>query len=180
MWKIKGCWGVVGVVLEDVLVAWSVGPVPTKHLISLIKSKPWHDAFWTVGTQATCQVCTHLLSPTHIQTLPFTTTTWGIKERKQILGKFSRRYALWSSKNKAGNCIWSTAEAHCQRCICCHWPLVLLFVLLVWKAHSASLRQSIPSAKVSHLWQLLERKPVFWSTTVHMNQTYVCGRTART
>ena len=37
MWKIKGCRGGVGVVLEDVLVAWSVGPVPTKHLISLIK-----------------------------------------------------------------------------------------------------------------------------------------------
>lgn len=36
MWKIKGCRGGVGVVLEDV-VAWSVGPVPTKHLISLIK-----------------------------------------------------------------------------------------------------------------------------------------------
>lgn len=37
MWKIKGCRGGVGVVLEDV-VAWSVGPVPTKHLISLIKT----------------------------------------------------------------------------------------------------------------------------------------------
>lgn len=37
MWKIKGCRGGVGVELEDVLVAWSVGPVPTKHLISLIK-----------------------------------------------------------------------------------------------------------------------------------------------
>lgn len=37
MWKIKGCRGGVGVALEDVLVAWSVGPVPTKHLISLIK-----------------------------------------------------------------------------------------------------------------------------------------------
>lgn len=37
MRKIKGCRGVVGVVFEDVLVAWSAGPVPTKHLISLIK-----------------------------------------------------------------------------------------------------------------------------------------------
>lgn len=35
--KDKGMQRGVGVVLEDVLVAWSVGPVPTKHLISLIK-----------------------------------------------------------------------------------------------------------------------------------------------
>ena len=27
-----------GVGLEDVLMAWSVGPIPIKHLISLIKS----------------------------------------------------------------------------------------------------------------------------------------------
>lgn len=37
MWKITGCGGRVGAVFEYVLVAWSVGPVLTKHLISLIK-----------------------------------------------------------------------------------------------------------------------------------------------
>ena len=36
-WKIKGCRGGVGVVLEDVIMAWTMGPVPTKPLISLIK-----------------------------------------------------------------------------------------------------------------------------------------------
>lgn len=45
LWKIKGCRGGVGVELEDVLVAWSVGPVPTKHLISLIKrTLAWYVA----------------------------------------------------------------------------------------------------------------------------------------
>lgn len=37
MRKITGCGGRVGAVFGYVLVAWSVGPVLTKHLISLIK-----------------------------------------------------------------------------------------------------------------------------------------------
>lgn len=124
MWKIKGCRGGVGVVLEDVLVAWSVGPVPTKHLISLIK----RTLAWCVvnsgGTQATCQVCTHLpLSHTHPDAAISHRNMRNKGEKSKFWANSQEALLLWSSENKAGNCIWSTAEAHCLRCICCHWPL---------------------------------------------------------
>ena len=158
LWKIKGCRGGVGVVLEDVLVAWSVGPVPTKHLISLIK----RTLAWYVVNSGDSGHAPSLHSPplshTHPDTAISHNNTRDKREKSEFLGKFSRRSALWSSKNKAGNCIWSAAEARGQRCICCHWSPALLFVLVVWKEHSECRGRSLLSAKVSHLWQLLERK----------------------
>lgn len=38
----------------------------------------------TVGSQAACQVCTHLPSPTHIQTSPLATATQGIKSESKF------------------------------------------------------------------------------------------------
>lgn len=66
MWKIKGCRGGVGVALEDVLVAWSVGPVPTKHLISLIK----RTLAWYVVNSGDSGHVPSLHSPPHSHTHP--------------------------------------------------------------------------------------------------------------
>lgn len=131
MWMIKGYRARVGGMYEDVLVVQSVGPVATKHLISLIK-RPLAGSSRNSGTQATCQDCTHLPSLAHRQTRPLARTTQATEEKKvlkEILGKFSRHSDLWSSKNKAANCIWSGAETQSHKCICCAWLLDLLFVL---------------------------------------------------
>lgn len=90
---------------EDVLVAWSVGPVPTKHLISLIKKNLGmiHSEQWGLGSRAKSALTSPL---PHTYRLPLATAPCGIKEKKvlkQILGKFSRHSDLRSSKNKAGN-----------------------------------------------------------------------------
>lgn len=45
---IKGYRARVGGMYEDLLVVQSVGPVATKHLISLIK-RPWQDPLRTLG-----------------------------------------------------------------------------------------------------------------------------------
>lgn len=106
---------------ENVLMVESMGPVATKHLISLIK-RPLAGSSQNSGTQATCQVCTHLPSLASRQTRPLARATQATEEKKvlrQILGKFSRYAALWSSKNKAANCIWSAAETQSHKCICC-------------------------------------------------------------
>lgn len=58
---IKGYTARVGGMYVDVLVAQSVGPVATKHLISLIK-RPLAGSSQNSGTQSTCQDCTHLPS----------------------------------------------------------------------------------------------------------------------
>lgn len=58
---LKGYRARVGGMYEDVLVVQSVGPVATKHLISLIK-RPLAGSSKNSGTQATCQDCTHLPS----------------------------------------------------------------------------------------------------------------------
>jgi len=170
MWKIKGCRGGVGVVLEDVLMAWSMGPVPTKHLISLIK----RTLAWYVRNSGESGHVPSLHSPPLSHTLPGTAINHhnnNTRKRREKVNSERILKTICFVIQQTGSS--STAEARCQRHICCHWPLAPLFVLLVWKEHSESLRQSILSAKVSHLWQLLERKPAFWSTTVHMNQTYV-------
>lgn len=177
MWKIKGCRGGVGVVLEHVIMAWSVGPVPTKPLISLIK----RTLVWYVMNSGESGHVPSLHSPPLSHTLPGAAINHNnMRNKREKVNSVQILKTLCFVIQQTGNCIWSKAEAQCKRCICYHWPLALLCVLLVWKEHSESLRQSILSAKVSHLWPLLERKPAFWSTTVHMNQTYVWGRTART
>lgn len=131
MWMLKGYRARVGGMYEDVLVVQSVGPVATKHLISLIK-RPLAGSSRNSGTQATCQDCTHLPSLAHRQTRPLARATQATEENKvlgEILGKISKHFALWSSKNKAANCIWSAAETQSHKCIFCAWLLDLLFVL---------------------------------------------------
>lgn len=81
---------------EDVLMVQNVGPVSTKHLISLIK-RPLAGFSQNRGTQATCQDCTHLPSLTHRQKRPLARATQATEEKKvlrQILGKVSRYAAL--------------------------------------------------------------------------------------
>lgn len=81
MWKIKGCRGGVGVVIEDVLMAWSVGPVPTKHLISLIK----RTLAWYILNSGESGHVPSLysppLSPTHIQAPPSATKNTSKREK---------------------------------------------------------------------------------------------------
>lgn len=95
MWMLKGYRARVGGMYEDVLVVKSVGPVATKHLISLIK-RPLAGSSKNSGTQATCQDCTHLPSLAHRQTRPLARATQATEEKKvlrQILGRISRHFA---------------------------------------------------------------------------------------
>lgn len=83
---------------KDVLVAWSVGPVPTKHLISLVLIKKnlgmSHSEQWGLGSRTKSALTSPL---PHTYRLPLATALCGIKEKKvlkQILGKFSRHSDL--------------------------------------------------------------------------------------
>lgn len=124
MWKIKGCRGGVGVALEGVLMEWRTGPVPTKHLISLIKKNLGVIGFGTVGSQATCQLCTHLLSPTHFQALPSTNNNAMNWRGTVHSGKFSTRSA--SCSRKQVNAFEEHQRLTSQRCtvssVTDHWP----------------------------------------------------------
>lgn len=167
--------------LKDVLVAWSVGPVPTKHLIGLIKKNLGMILFerWGVRPRAR-SVLTSSLPHTsrHCHQLQqHDAKNTREREWKQILGKSSTHcLVILQKKKEAGNPIWSTAEAYCQRCIYCQCPLTLLFVLIVWKAHSSFQQQSVLSAKVSHLQQLPEQNQSFgailyiWIKLMHVER----------
>lgn len=165
--------------LKDVLVAWSVGPVPTKHLIGLIKKNLGMILFerWGVRPRAR-SVLTSSLPHTsrHCHQLQqHDAKNWKMKANSgQILNTLFSYTA--KKKREAGNPIWSTAEAYCQRCIYCQCPLTLLFVLIVWKAHSSFQQQSVLSAKVSHLQQLPEQNQSFgailyiWIKLMHVER----------
>lgn len=168
--------------LKDVLVAWSVGPVPTKHLIGLIKKNLGMILFerWGVRPRAR-SVLTSSLPHTsrHCHQLQQHDAK-NTRERERMKANsgqiLNTLFSYTAKKKEAGNPIWSTAEAYCQRCIYCQCPLTLLFVLIVWKAHSSFQQQSVLSAKVSHLQQLPEQNQSFgamlyiWIKLMHVER----------
>lgn len=178
MWRIKAYAEGVGVMLKDVLVAWSVGPVPTKHLIGLIKKNLGMILFerWGVRPRAK-SVLTSSLPHTsrHCHQLQQHDAKNTRERMKENSGQILNTLFSNSAKKKRQETQFE-AEAYCQRCIYCQCPLTLLFVLIVWKAHSSFQQQSVLSAKVSHLQQLPEQNQSFgailyiWIKLMHVER----------
>lgn len=174
--------------LKDVLVVWSVGPVPTKHLIGLIKKNLGMILFerWGVRPRAR-SVLTSSLPHTsrhchQLQQHDAKNTREREREWKQILGKSSTHcLVILQKKKKRGRKPnlkhgWSLLSKMHLLSVSTDSPVCPHSLKSTFKLSAAE----CPECKSESSSATSRTKPVFWSNTVHMNQTYACGKTART